>query len=570
MTKLSASETESGLSRRDFLTTTAAVVGASALPFGMAQAGPAMYRRVNVMGPDGARALDSYKKAIRAMIALPPEDPRNWYRNALVHFMDCPHGNWWFLVWHRGYLGWFEQTCRELSGDTQFALPYWDWTTEQQVPSSMFDDVLTPTNPAYIPTAMDFKTRFQAAVANAHYWQVTNPFRVDTPYAQLLLRGIRNPDDLWFDINDDPRGKQFFDRANARGLTKEHPDFDGPTKGAVSLPRLLDSLAPRDFLTFASPKTFYHGGLTGFGVLEGQPHNRVHNCVGGFFTGGSGQGFMQANLSPVDPIFFLHHANIDRLWDVWTRKQQARRYPTLANGYPTNPGDPVERGTDYYAWSTEPFVFFVDAQGQPVSQQKAGDYQTIGDFSYSYEPASGEEVVPVPVAATSPTTVSPPLSLAAKISAPFASAANPAHAAVTIPGREFQTGSGADEPQQFAKITLALPPFAHKADLRVLISAPDAAANPEDEFSLSMFGHHTISGPVTFTVPVSRQIRAALARSSAAAASSNAGSPADTTLNFRIVAQGEQGGHIAATHATVNRAGEAPQAQLLSVVVETH
>ena len=32
-------------------------------------------------------------------------------------------------------------------------------------------------------------------------------------------------------------------------------------------------------------------------------------------------------LSPVDPIFFLHHANMDRLWDVWTRKQQALRLP---------------------------------------------------------------------------------------------------------------------------------------------------------------------------------------------------------------------------------------------------
>jgi tyrosinase len=58
------------------------------------------------------------------MLALPPEDPRNWYRHALVHTIDCPHGNWWFLPWHRGYLGWFEQICRELSNDPAFALPY--------------------------------------------------------------------------------------------------------------------------------------------------------------------------------------------------------------------------------------------------------------------------------------------------------------------------------------------------------------------------------------------------------------------------------------------------------------
>src|SRR6266852_4771874 len=152
-----------------------------------------------------------------------------------------------------------------------------------------------------------------------------------------------------------------FDRAHARGLTKERPDFDADTTKAVSLAMLLDALAPRDFITFGSPKTMAHSGLSGFSVLENQPHNNVHNCVGGFFTDSSGRttnagGFMQAFLSPVDPIFFLHHANMDRIWDVWTRKQQARRYPTLPEG------------SDLAAWSAEPFVFFVDAKSNPVNK----------------------------------------------------------------------------------------------------------------------------------------------------------------------------------------------------------
>ena len=52
------------------------------------------------------------KKAIRKMLALPATDPNNWYRRALIHTIDCPHGNWWFYVWHRGYVGYFEQTIR--------------------------------------------------------------------------------------------------------------------------------------------------------------------------------------------------------------------------------------------------------------------------------------------------------------------------------------------------------------------------------------------------------------------------------------------------------------------------
>lgn len=41
--------------------------------------------------------------------------------------------------------------------------------------------------------------------------------------------------------------------------------------------------------------------------LEGL-HDRVHNAIGGN---------MSTAASPSDPLFFLHHANIDRLWAQW-------------------------------------------------------------------------------------------------------------------------------------------------------------------------------------------------------------------------------------------------------------
>jgi hypothetical protein len=130
----------STMSRRTFLkaaAATTAAIGASALPFGAQAQGKAKYRRLNVLNPEAKHTIESYKRAIARMLKLPPEDPRNWYRIALTHTMDCPHGNWWFLVWHRGYIGWFEQICRELSGDPGFAPPYWDWT-ENTDPNSPF------------------------------------------------------------------------------------------------------------------------------------------------------------------------------------------------------------------------------------------------------------------------------------------------------------------------------------------------------------------------------------------------------------------------------------------------
>lgn len=43
----------------------------------------------------------------------------------------CEHGRPapYFLPWHRMYLYWFERTLRKASGDPNFALPYWDYTS---------------------------------------------------------------------------------------------------------------------------------------------------------------------------------------------------------------------------------------------------------------------------------------------------------------------------------------------------------------------------------------------------------------------------------------------------------
>jgi tyrosinase len=70
-----------------------------------------------------------------------------------------------------------------------------------------------------------------------------------------------------------------------------------PTKADV------DALKPRT--TFASFQR----------TLE-QIHNNVHLAVGGL----DGEGTMAGANSPADPIFFLHHANVDRLWAEWQAK----------------------------------------------------------------------------------------------------------------------------------------------------------------------------------------------------------------------------------------------------------
>ncbi len=539
------------VSRRAVLAGGSAALAALAVRPGFAQS--KSNRRVNVNGAAGQKMLESYKKAIRAMLALPPSDPRNWYRIAFVHTLDCPHGNWWFLPWHRAYLGWFEQTCRKLSGDPDFALPYWDWTAEPSVPASMFQDILTPTNPAFISTATEFRTKFEPIISTLDCWKVVmnsdGSFDDRSPYGQLLARGIRNAGDLWFDIFDDPRGKFFFDLAHARGVTADHPEFDANTTKTVSLATLLDSLGPKDFVTFGSPKTLGHGTLTGFGVLEGQPHNNVHNFVGGWSGPINHGGFMQANLSPVDPLFWLHHSNIDRLWDLWTRKQIARRYPYLPDGSPTTPGGAPLPRSDYARWASEPFLFFSDSDGNPVSKTLCGDYAAIDDFNYEYEPGSGEEVVPVTASLVAANQMIKTFS--AELSNSSIDASTPVHSSVNVPIEALSNLTAGDN--LFARITVAFRGASHAVPLTINVGEEGGAGAPGFAGVLSMFGHHGAHGPVTFLVPISAPAR-----------SMNAPSAAGAQNIPLTIAQAD--GHHAMTSATANE----PSAEILSVAVEIH
>lgn len=86
--------------------------------------------------------IQAFKDAVAKMKALDTSDPSNplgWTNQANIHYNHCPHGNWFFLPWHRIYLLYFERICRKLSGNSDFALPYWNWTTHPAIPDVFWD-----------------------------------------------------------------------------------------------------------------------------------------------------------------------------------------------------------------------------------------------------------------------------------------------------------------------------------------------------------------------------------------------------------------------------------------------
>ncbi len=59
--------------------------------------------------------------------------------------------------------------------------------------------------------------------------------------------------------------------------------------------------------------------------VESRPHNPVHNIIGA--------PYMLGLQSPQDPIFWVHHANIDRLWSAWLAAGNGRSMPPVTSAY---------------------------------------------------------------------------------------------------------------------------------------------------------------------------------------------------------------------------------------------
>lgn len=464
------------MSRRTFLAGAVTMAGAAALPR-RSFAKNARYVRYSMTSTEGLAMLESYKIAIKALLKLDPADPRNWYRNAFVHTLDCPHGNWWFLPWHRGYLGWFEQVVREFSGNQDFAFPFWDWTDTPMIPPSFWQGVLNPSDPEYIPTLVEFEKALGGPMDA--FWKSFSQSQI---YEQKL-RGYNSMADVWAKVRNNP---MFYPLNQARSLTETHPDFDASTQKAVSRPTVQSALDNTDFIGFGSDKASYHSEMVGFGILEDQPHNLVHNCVGGF---------MGDFLSPVDPIFFMHHSNIDRLWTIWTAKQELQGLPTL----PT--------GNDLKPWSNEPFLFFNNAQGHPVSQTVAGDYAQTDLFDYEYGP--GSFGMPAAMARAMATAVRIPRPIAAQVTR----MARGSEATVALPQASLAALAHRGRQTLVVDITVAAGPHLRGSSLDVFIgNGAEGTLKPESrQFigSLEFFGMHHHSRPVTFELPLEQGAEAA-------------------------------------------------------------
>lgn len=134
-------------------------------------------------------------------------------------------------------------------------------------------------------------------------------------------------------------------------------------------PGLNEAKVVMDPQSADASQAFAFNDFTNFSnTLQGQPHGAMHCAVG------SGCVMPDIGLVPIagaDPVFYMHHANIDRLWQCWMVGKAGGKPIDLAWAK-ANLGMPD-------SWYEQQYTF-IDENGQPVTV-KVGDV-----FSEKYTP----------------------------------------------------------------------------------------------------------------------------------------------------------------------------------------
>lgn len=183
-----------------------------------------------------------------------------------------------FFPWHRELLLQFENDL--VATDSSVTIPYWDWTDTASSP---------------------FTTDFLGGNGSG-----TNQKVADGPFA------FDGPNHWTIKVKDDPSDANFLQRDFGADMTA--PSL--PSLGQVNT---VQGVTPYDNYPWHDNTGSYRS------QLEINLHNLVHRYIGGT---------MGMMTSPNDPVFWLHHCNIDRLWAEWEQLHPKDAHYLPASGAP--------------------------------------------------------------------------------------------------------------------------------------------------------------------------------------------------------------------------------------------
>lgn len=239
-----------------------------------------------------------------------PSDPLSWFYQAAIHgvtdqlvsdaaktdanvlnvdkvkyWNQCPHkgeNSANFLPWHRGYTFHFENILRMHTEEDDFALPYWDYSAQDQRMFPREFGIQHLDGNAQNEAPENINSLFHAE-RDYFLCGYEHPFTDQLPLTELSSRAV--------DATKVMNCPVFFGDIESEGVGGGIADTDSSTRG----------------------------------LLEQSPHDQVHRAVGGNVQGTDGAGNPSFALGGMalpptagfDPIFPVHHANMDRLWARW-------------------------------------------------------------------------------------------------------------------------------------------------------------------------------------------------------------------------------------------------------------
>jgi tyrosinase len=279
--------------------------------------------RRNVTKLSAAKKTELVEAILKLKKARSPFDTRFNYYDQFVawHLIAqcCPrpehpdtpwpsHDNPAIWPWHRILLHLFEQGLEAVTGKPM-AIPYWDWTDPKSLDVVFAEDFMGP----------------RRGDPKQNYIMTTGPFRKGAWQLNLLSPPRADPgQSCWL--------------VRAFGVSDE-PDLAMPTAKELEEVMALKEydVAPFDISSdpdrsFRARLDGHHGmkgkRCSGDGIEELVPgpsprparlHAGVHRYVAGLFKVGDRMwyGTLKTPAAPNDPVFFLHHAFLDKIWADW-------------------------------------------------------------------------------------------------------------------------------------------------------------------------------------------------------------------------------------------------------------
>lgn len=190
-----------------------------------------------------------------------------------------------FGPWHREMLRQFELDLRDVAGDDSLYIPYWDWPNGNSSGDAGWP--FQPTLMGGLGTTPNFEVATGPFAGSTGNWPINVK---DIGETHTVLRRV---------TSTNPSSSSIPSQSTIRTALSAAP-YDSIPYNSNSFPTTAQAAASfRKSLEF-----FLHNG----------PHNWVGNADPFFLD-------MAARSSPNDPIFFPHHAAIDRIWQIWQERQ---------------------------------------------------------------------------------------------------------------------------------------------------------------------------------------------------------------------------------------------------------